>query len=136
MESEAKRHFYKLQEEFAYQRDPIDMTGIDLKTLFYAMQELLNKTSEIETREERVNVVKRETISIRARIDLIQNKLRRFGKVKFTELFESDCTKEEIIATFLALLEVISAGQALVLQQAEFAEIEISAVDGGTHAGI
>ncbi len=133
MESEAKRHFYKLQEEFAYQRDPIDMTGIGLQTLFMAMQELLDRCKD-EKHEERVNVVRRETISIHARIELIQGKLKQFGRVKFSDLFQLDCTKEEVIATFLALLEVISGGLAVVVQEVQFAEIEISALDGVENA--
>ncbi len=129
MEAEAKTHFYKLQEEFAFQRDPIDMDGIDLQTLFLAMQALLDKRQELNPQEEKVNIVRRDPVSVHTRINMIRSRLAQFGRVKFSELFQMDSTKEEIIATFLALLEIISAGHALVVQQERFAEIEISAME-------
>jgi segregation and condensation protein A len=130
MERSASAHYYKLREEFAFERDPLDLTGIDLQSLFLAMQELIAQRNAREGVEEKFNVVRRDPISVRSRIEMIQRTLARLGRVAFSRLFDADVGKDEIIATFLALLEVISAGMARVEQSEQFAEIEIVATGG------
>jgi segregation and condensation protein A len=130
MESQARSHFYKLREEFTFQNDPIDMTDVDVQSLYRAFLELMETHKDLLS-EERINVVRRDPISVHSRIEMILNRLRQSGRVKFFELFSKDSSKEEIIATFLALLEVITAGKATVIQQERFAEIEIAAIQGG-----
>ena len=46
-------------------------------------------------------------------------------RFKFTELFEQDYSKSEIINTFLALLELLKTQIIKVQQQGTFEEIEI-----------
>ena len=52
-------------------------------------------------------VVGRATVSVKSRADFIKNKLSSEKKVTFTSLFEGDDSRQSIIATFLALLEMI-----------------------------
>jgi segregation and condensation protein A len=48
--------------------------------------------------------------------------------IKFTDLFGKATSRSEIVATFLALLELIRLGQVRVTQAQPFGEIEIHAV--------
>lgn len=54
-------------------------------------------------------------------------------KLRFSELFADSTSRSEVVATFLALLELIRLKQLLVAQPEPFSEIEISlaAVDAG-----
>lgn len=136
MEEEAGRHHYKLREEFAFQRDPLDLSGVDLDALLSAMAELIEARRRREDAPEKVNVIRREPISIHARIERIQGALKRLGRVSFFSLFDQDHDKDEIIATFLALLELIASGEAHVEQTNQFTDIQITAIqkDGEDHA--
>jgi segregation and condensation protein A len=125
MERSAGAYFYKLGEEFAFARDPLDLSGVDTKTLYDAMRALLDKKFGGQDEPERINVVRREPVSVRARIGHILKTLARTGRATFSSLFDADHTKQEVIATFLALLEIISNGQAKADQADRFGEIEI-----------
>jgi len=58
----------------------------------------------------------------------IQHLMRSLGerpKLKFSELFETAATRFEVVATFLAVLELIRLKQILAVQAEDFGEIEI-----------
>ncbi|MBU6399900.1 MAG: segregation/condensation protein A [Verrucomicrobia bacterium] len=60
----------------------------------------------------------------------IEELMRRLGErpvLKFLELFTHATSRSEVVATFLALLELIRLKQVLVSQPAPFGEIEITA---------
>ena len=52
-------------------------------------------------------IVGREPVSVKSRADFIQSRLKRKKKVSFASLFEDIHSRPSIIATFLALLEMI-----------------------------
>ena len=52
-------------------------------------------------------VVGRAMVSVKSRADYIRTKLNSKKKVTFTSLFDEDSSRQSIIATFLALLEMI-----------------------------
>ncbi len=131
MEKAAGEHYYKLREEFSFQRDPLDLTDVDVQALFAAMEALILQRNLLEGRPEKINVIRRDPISIRSRIERIQQALVRFGRVRFSSLFDSDIDKDEIVATFLALLEMITSGRARMEQKEQFADIEIVAAEKG-----
>ena len=125
MEKQAAQSYYKLPEEFRFQDDPLNLEGIDTQTLCQALAQLLQQREERQTYEPRVNVVRAETFRVRDKIAFIRQRLQPGTRMRFTELFANDATRTEIIATFLALLELVSAGQAAVEQPQRYGEIEI-----------
>lgn len=56
-------------------------------------------------------IVGREKVSVDDMVEKICKRLRKFKKVKFETLFEKDDSKPEMIATFLAVLEMIKGGK-------------------------
>ena len=50
-------------------------------------------------------------------------------KVYFSELFSNSISRDEVVTTFMALLELLKLQEIKVVQQENFAEIEISNVD-------
>ena len=53
--------------------------------------------------------------------------MRQAGAVAFAALFARSTTRTEVVATFLALLELIRLRQVVAVQARPFGEIEISA---------
>ena len=61
-------------------------------------------------------------ISVSSRCSDIKNLLRKKGKVSFFELFPV-VTKEYVIATFLAILEMAKLGELVIIQDNTFDNI-------------
>ena len=56
---------------------------------------------------------------------VIRQRLGEAGRLKFSELFEGNGSRGEVVATFLALLELIRLKHLLASQGEVFGEIEI-----------
>ena len=56
-------------------------------------------------------IVGREKVSISDMTDKIKNRLKKNGKITFASLFDEDMSKPEMIATFLAVLEMIKLSE-------------------------
>jgi len=64
---------------------------------------------------------------VRTQTAKIRSVLLEKHAISFEELFSEDAERMEIIATFMALLEMIARGEILLKQKAPFAPIRISA---------
>ena len=89
--------------------------------------DLLNAFSQFmsEIPAEMVHEIIRDEHTVESQIALLRDLLRRESGVKFAELFTHAKSKMEIIATFLALLELIRLREAGVRQTQLFGEIVI-----------
>ncbi len=119
-----------------YTRLPIDFTpyraksspveGITADQLLRVFVELLRTEQETNP----LTKVAREEISVSARIDEIQQQLHREKKLIFSKLLgRRRRSKEWIITTFLALLELMKAKQVVCYQSDLFGEIFIEQVE-------
>lgn len=103
------------------------LKGADIQMLFNAFKEAL-KRQEIKTDKIRsgFNSVKREEFTIEEKADHIKNMIIIYGRVSFFDIFGENCSKNEIVVTFLAMLELIKT-KAIVIEQTEiFGDIIIS----------
>lgn len=94
-------------------------------SLLSALKRLLDAADSAEP----VEVVQREKITLRMKMQEVWNIVRRAGDrgVPFTKLFRGGCSKIEIIATFLAILELLRLGQVKVKQDQPLGEIVVYA---------
>lgn len=92
------------------------VTVDDLVNAFLAFQERLNYQKPIHTK-----ITKRE-LSVEDRMVSIKNKLKEKGKMDFFELFE-ETTKEYLIVTFLAVLQMNKNDEINIYQEKNFANI-------------
>ncbi|MFQ7118976.1 MAG: segregation/condensation protein A [Intestinibacter sp.] len=85
-----------------------------------------NIEEENETKkDERLNkIVRGKIISVEEKIEYIQNILTTADKISFNNIIK-DNTKDEVIATFLSLLELIKAKEIVVVQENFFEDIII-----------
>ncbi|MFZ5802994.1 MAG: segregation and condensation protein A [Candidatus Omnitrophota bacterium] len=104
--------------------DPSE-AGID--TFSANLYDLLSAFQGVLTRSGRKNLheVFEEIISIEEKMAEIQALLIEKGKLAFFSLFNEDWTRNELIATFLALLEIVRTKFARVRQEKQFGEILI-----------
>ena len=95
----------------------VDATVFDL---FSAFKEVLNKKTFIEDYE-----VKITTLSVSAHISRVLDILNKHDSVTFESLFDESQSKQEVIVTFLALLELMRMSLIRVQQGNQFETIRV-----------
>lgn len=116
--------FYKEPDQSAgeYRYELPDQLNLD--ALISAFLSLLHRVSvKAETITERK--IEKDRFTVAEKIAQIKDSLLIKSNFKFSELFEADYSKSEIINTFLALLELLKGQVIKVDQSATFGEIEI-----------
>jgi segregation and condensation protein A len=99
-----------------------EQISIGIYQLAEAFQQLLqNRPKEI------FHEVIRETLSVAEYILLVAERLRREGRVALREFFSPDSTRDELIVTFLAMLELVKMRMVNIEQVAEFRDIWLAA---------
>jgi segregation and condensation protein A len=107
----------------------IELDGVTLTDLAEAMRQALTDLPEDLAGPD----VPRQQFSILEKIAVIEVALGA-GRMRFRELVSRVTTRAEAIVTFLALLELIRVGRAVVEQAQVFGDIVIAAGDGSASA--
>jgi segregation and condensation protein A len=74
-----------------------------------------------------------DSVTVEQKIETIRANLARRSEVLFTELFNGEFTKIEIIVTFLALLEMIKLGELVARQMLHGADIWLYKPGAGSY---
>ena len=98
----------------------INTFSADLYDLLQAFHSVLNQVKKIEFHE-----VYEEVVTIDEKIAFIKNQLGDRNEILFKQLFGESWTKNELIATFFALLEIVRTRFARVRQAETFGDIVI-----------
>lgn len=103
---------------------PIDLDkfldGVDLSRLKAVFDDVMRRSREKQNDEAiRYGKIKREVISMPEKLTYIRNYTRRHKHFSFRKLIEEQMTRENIIVTFLAVLELIKNGQLIAVQEGE-----------------
>lgn len=125
LESEGAGRRYKLPEELSFKTPELDLTGVTAESLFDAFENVLLRKTE-ETDQIRERVIRREVFTVTNRMVYLRKTIRKKKKVAFSELFDDAVTREEIVVTFIAMLEMIRNGNLQVLQKGLFREIMLT----------
>lgn len=102
----------------------IDNFSANLYDLLSAFQNVLSKAGK-----EHIHEVIEEVVSIDDKIAEVKNILSTKKKIKFSELFNKRWSRNILIVTFLALLEIVRTKLAIFKQDKEFGEIVIQKRD-------
>ncbi len=100
------------------------LAGVTLERLREIMLDVLARRPVQAPRA----VVRREPITLEAKIAAILATLRERGRCSFRALVEASRTKLEVIVAFFAVLELLKRGECDVRQDAPWGEIELVAV--------
>ena len=118
--------FYRKKEEIVID-DKVDLSDISIDAIKNILPFILKVKS---SKEEEVNddkldkIVKGRIISVEEKINYIRDIINKENEVRFTKVIDS-CEKDEIIATFLSLLELIKTNEIIVDQNIFFDDILI-----------
>ena len=120
--------YYRNREEIIID-DKVDLNEISIesiKSILPYIFKVKNIEEENETKkDERLNkIVRGKIISVEEKIEYIQNILTTADKISFNNIIK-DNTKDEVIATFLSLLELIKSKEIVVVQENLFEDIII-----------
>lgn len=118
--------FYRKKEEIIVD-ESVDLSDISIEAIKNILPYILKvKTSESEeVKDERLDkIVKGRIISVEEKINYIRNIINEKSEVRFTKVIE-ECDKDEVIATFLSILELIKAKEIIVAQDIFFDDILI-----------
>lgn len=103
------RSFYKRPEPLPKLAPDYSDQKFDVDRLWQAFLAVLDKKARKEppSKDAFGGIVGRETVSVKSRADFIKDRLNRKKRVTFTSLFADIHSRPSVIATFLALLEMI-----------------------------
>ncbi|MEW5693235.1 MAG: segregation/condensation protein A [Candidatus Hydrogenedentota bacterium] len=90
------------------------------------MLDLLKTFAQLIKKNKQKLVIERDDIKIEDRIEHIRKIIKQRNKIGFLELFDGTYSKRMLVATFLALLELIKIGEVIAVQTELFGEIEIT----------
>jgi segregation and condensation protein A len=130
----------ELERSLIYTREAVDLTpyvqqsevnpveGLQLSDLLLAFRKALRK----QVNRNRISMIQRDEISVKDRIRQVAEVLQEAGgKLLFSNLLSEDNTREEIVVTFLALLELMKMKQIVCYQHKLFEDIVIQAREEG-----
>ena len=120
---ESNDKFYKQPEKEA-NKFRVVIKDMELDKLLDAFVGIMHKVNKIEKSKESKEIVK-ETFTVEQKISSIKDTLISRNKIKFSELFLESSNKDEVITTFMALLELIKMQVIRVSQDDLFSDIQI-----------
>ncbi len=120
---ESNDKFYKQPEKEA-NKFRIVIKDMELDKLLDAFVGIMHKVNKIEKSKESKEIVK-ESFTVEQKISSIKDTLISRSNIKFSELFLESSSKEEVITTFMALLELIKMQVIRVSQDDLFSDIQI-----------
>jgi segregation and condensation protein A len=111
---------------------PLPLAPATLFDLLDALNRVLARVPEQQIYE-----IQGEVHSVEEKMEALSDELRARGSLVFAQLLGRCRTRAEMIVTFIALLEIIKLGAALVVQDEVFGDVTIVARNDegeGTHA--
>jgi segregation and condensation protein A len=100
---------------------------LEASLLVEAVKRLMIKMNRFdENRQTYFKGIKRDHFTVEDKFKQIRFELKRLGNFNFSMLFGESITKEEVVVTFLALLELLKLKEIRIKQSELFGEIEIS----------
>ena len=133
---DAEQIFYKLPtipaEVLSYE-EPVDigelMSDLTLQKLNGIFQELLRREKgRVDPIRSKFGEIRKEEVSLDEKLVYLSDYCQTHRSFSFRSLLESQCTKTEIIVTFLAVLELIRSGTIRVVQEQIFDDIQIQSI--------
>ena len=124
-QQQAELVFYRLPEE-RYQEERIEPGNLTLEKLVAAFERMQLRLAQPDRDAAREDHIQRDAFTVREKVLHITRRLKQSGRIGFLSLFEGASTREEVIVTFLALLEMAKNNLVLVEQRPEDADIIIT----------
>lgn len=99
------------------------LDGVTVEALMKVMRQVMKRKPE-EPRP----AIKRDQLTLVARLAQFRERLRRHGRFSFEAAAAECTTRMEVVISFLAVLELLKSGECDVRQDAPWADIEVVAL--------
>lgn len=135
--NEAAHTFYKresIPKEVLEYKQPVDTTGImDGITLGLLRQIFDNvmrrQEDKMDPIRSKFGKIEKEEVSLPDKLEYIINYAKTHKRFSFKHLLQKQCSKMQIVVTFLAVLELMKSGVVQIQQEKIFDDIEIEMVE-------
>ena len=126
-------HFYRdkrLPEEVEQYEPPVDYAALigdnTLQTLGDIFQQILKRQRDkVDPVRSTFGTIEKDEIDMDGRMLYVRAYLREHRRVDFRSLLEKQGSREEVIVTFLVVLELMKMGEITIYQSETFGEITI-----------
>ena len=123
LEEEARALLTKLPEEYPLPPPNIEITGLTLEKLIRAYRRVLERAERTDAADRMASrEIRRDTFTVSGCMTRIARLVRR-GSCRFSQLFDEDFTRPEVVTMFLALLELVRLNRLRVSQDSAYDEI-------------
>ena len=137
MSVDAEKVFYKPEtipkeiREYEEPIRPLEIVGdVTLEKLNQVFQMVLRRKKDREDPvRSRFGKIEKEKYKVEDRMRDIRRQIQGLRRINFRTLLDIQPTKEMVIVTFLAVLELMKVGQVTVSQESNFGEIYMDAAD-------
>lgn len=136
---EGEKLFYKeatIPKEVGEYIEPVNLDellqGLNLAKLKDIFQEVMrrqdDKTDPIRSK---FGKIEKEEVSLPEKLNYVEEYARIHRNFSFRDLLERQCSKVQVIVTFLAVLELMKVGQIHIQQETTFGDILITSMKDG-----
>lgn len=133
---DAEKSMYKIPtipEEVKKYETPVELDklleGITLKKLNEIFNEVLKRQEDkIDPIRSKFKTIEKEEVSVEDKMEYVEEYILNKRHCSFKNLLMAQCSKVQIIVTFLAILELMKIGKILITQNDIFDDIQIDAV--------
>ena len=130
---DADHVFYKeptIPAEVLKYEEPVDVdelvSDLTLQRLNAIFQQVLKREkNRVDPIRSRFGEIKKEEVSMEEKMEWLMGYARSHRKFSFRQLLESQCSKVQIIVTFLSILELMKSGELFIVQERIFDDIQI-----------
>ena len=137
MSVDAEKVFYKPEtipkeiREYEEPIRPLEIVGdVTLEKLHQVFQMVMRRKKDREDPvRSRFGKIEKEKYKVEDRMRDIRRQIQGLRRINFRTLLDIQPTKEMVIVTFLAVLELMKVGQVTVSQESNFGEIYMDAAD-------
>lgn len=133
LQMDAARVMYKeptIPDEVLAYEEPINMeeliSDVTLAKLNEIFKSIMKKqVDRIDPVRSKFGKIQKEEVSLEEKMEYLENYAMQNKRFSFRNLLESQCSKVEIIVTFLAILELMKMGKIFISQENLFDDIKI-----------
>lgn len=126
-EERAQRIHTKPREDLTvYTREPDIYLSLDLIPFVKAFELFLQKKKRLEEVRKRYSIIERQQMTVESRIEQIKHLFRERKRMKFRDLLGGERTRQNVVLTFLSMLELIRQKAVKVNQNANYGEITLT----------
>lgn len=134
---DARLSFFKkptVPKEVLQYREPVDpqelLADVTLRKLKAIYDSIIRKQEDkIDPIRSKFGKIEKEEVALPEKMEDVRQYAREHRKFSFRDLLEAQCSKTQVIVTFLAILELMKTGDIVISQENIFDEILIETVE-------